>query len=69
MVMPNRRDAECERCGSAVVEEIVPDFWDDAPKRFTMTRTCSGSCRKTYARLTPEKMHELTGLPLTGWFS
>jgi len=32
----------------------------------TITRTCSGLCKKTYLPMSAEKVHELTKLPTTG---
>ena len=66
-MIPNKKTVKCEKCGSEAVMEVVPDGFHDAPERFTITQTCSGSCEKTYARMTAQEMHEKTGLPLTGW--
>lgn len=69
-MVPNRRTTTCERCGGDAVDEVVPDGWDDAPANFTITRTCkNGPCSKTYTKLTAQQMHDLTGLPLSGWSS
>ena len=68
-MIPNKLTIKCERCGSDAVLEVVPDGWDDTPASFTITRTCRGSCPKGYSQVTPEKMHELTGRPLSGWSS
>ena len=45
--------------------EVVADGFDDAPTSFTITRTCSGPCEKTYCPMTAHQMHERTGLPLS----
>ncbi len=63
----NTWKAKCEKCGSDVEMQAVPDGWNDAPTNFTITRTCSGGCLKTYLQMTAQQMHEHTGLPLTGW--
>ena len=63
---PNRKDITCD-CGRKAVVEVVPDDLDDTPAGFTITITCSGACPRSYTPLTPEKMRELTGLPLSGW--
>ncbi len=64
---PNKKKVKCEKCGSDAELEVVPDSFDDAPATFTITRTCSGQCPKTYQRMTAQEMHEKTGIPLTGW--
>ena len=66
---PNRLETTCDKCGAKAVIEVVPDGWDDAPERFTITRTCSGACPKSYRPVTSSEMHEITGLPLSGWSS
>ena len=68
-MVPNKKRIACEGCGSEALLEVVPDGFDDAPARFTITRTCSGGCKKTYAPVTAQKMRELTGLPVSGWQS
>jgi hypothetical protein len=63
----NKAAIKCERCGSKAELLVVADGFDDAPKSFTITRTCSGGCPKGYAPVTAQEMHERTGLPLSGW--
>lgn len=63
----NQKQIVCDKCGLPAVSEVVPNGFDDAPEIFTIGITCSGSCQKQYFPLTATKMHELTGLPLTGW--
>lgn len=63
----NEQPTTCEICGGEAVEKTIADTWDDAPSSFTMRRTCRRGCPVGYAKVTPERMHELTGLPLTGW--
>lgn len=63
----NRKTDKCEICGSYAEVKVVADGFDDAPVSFTITRTCSGPCDKTYRPMTAQEMHETTGLPLTGW--
>ncbi len=65
----NQRELPCERCGSKSEVKVVADGWDDAPESFTITRTCSGGCTKTYTQMTAAKMHAAFNLPLTGWSS
>jgi hypothetical protein len=67
--MNNRKSVRCEVCGSRAELQVVPDDWNDAPASFTITRECTGGCGKTYTPCTPQRMQELTGLPLTGWSS
>ncbi len=66
-MMPNKKTITCEICGSEAELEVVPDGFADAPASFTITRTCTGGCRKIYIPMSAQKMHEETGLPLTGW--
>jgi hypothetical protein len=68
MRTPPTRKMPCEKCGAAATASVTPADWDDAPKSFTLTRECP-VCGKSYMPLTPEQMHESTGLPLTGWSS
>jgi hypothetical protein len=63
----NQLAVKCAACGSDAVLEVVPDGWDDAPKTFVVTHTCSGRCEKLYDPITAEEMHRRTGLPMTGW--
>ena len=67
MKLKKKRKVECETCWRNAVQEVVADDLDDAPANFTMTRTCSGQCPKTYLYMTAQEMHKQTGLPLTGW--
>ena len=66
---PKRKKVKCELCGSDAELQVVADGFDDAPKSFAITRTCSGPgpCKKRYCQMTADQMHERTGLPLTGW--
>jgi hypothetical protein len=57
----------CEICGKDSLVEVVPDGFEEPPPSFTITRTCSGGCKKGYASLTAEEMTKLTGLPRSGW--
>ena len=66
---PNRKTTKCEVCGGNAELQVVPDRFDDAPKKFTVVRKCSGGCKKIAWPMTAEKMSEMTGLPLTGWSS
>ena len=66
-MIPNKKHVKCDRCGGSVEIEIVPDGFSDAPKAFTMTRTCDRSCPKEYLSMTADQMHEATGLPMSGW--
>jgi len=66
-MVPNTKQTKCEKCGKDAIFKVNPDDWDDAPKGFTITRECSGRCHTTYMPVTPEQMHELTGLPVSGW--
>ncbi len=67
-MIPNKLDIKCAKCGEPAVLEVVPDGFDDAPESFTIRRTCSGPCEKTYGpQLTAKEMNQETGLPLTGW--
>jgi hypothetical protein len=68
-MVPNKKTIKCETCGRDATLEVVADGFDDAPPSFVITRTCSGHCKKEYAPMSAQKMHELTGLPLTGWSS
>ena len=43
---PNRKTTECEVCGGNAELQVVPDGFDDAPKKFTVVRKCSGGCKK-----------------------
>jgi hypothetical protein len=51
------------------LQTVVPDDWNDAPAGFTLTRECFGRCVKTYKKMTPAEMTELTNLPLSGWMA
>ena len=64
---PSEKQIKCERCGHDAVLKVVPDGFDDAPEKFTITRTCSGPCEKTYTKMTAQEMNKNTDLPLTGW--
>jgi len=66
-MMPNKKTITCEICGREAELEVAPDGFANAPASFTITRTCSAHCKKTYMPVSAEKMRELTGLPLTGW--
>ncbi|HYT76901.1 MAG TPA: hypothetical protein VEL79_19250 [Vicinamibacterales bacterium] len=68
-MVPKKKTIECEVCGSKATLEVVPDDWKDAPASFTITRTCSARCKKTYMPVSAEKMHDLTGLSTVGWSS
>jgi hypothetical protein len=68
-MVPNKKTIPCEICGSEALVEVVPDGFYDAPASFVITRTCSGSCKKAYSPMSAKQMHELTGLPLSGWMS
>ena len=63
----NRKTGKCEICGSDAEVHVRAEGFDDAPASFTITRTCSGPCEKTYLGMTAQQMHETTGLPLTDW--
>ena len=65
----NKKTVKCEKCGNKAELEVVPDDFDDAPARFTITRTCSSACQKLYISVSPQEMHDEFGLPLTGWSS
>ena len=66
---PPTKKVPCAKCGFDATVAVAADDWDDAPKSFTLTSDCR-VCGKSYAPgLSPEQMHELTGLPLTGWAS
>ena len=67
--MNPKRKTQCQSCGSDAEEEIIADDWEDAPASFTLRRTCNGPCKKSYLRMAPNEMHELTGRPLAGWAS
>jgi len=54
-------------CGLDATLEVVADDWDDAPAGFTLKRTCSGSCGKTYTQLSPQQMNSLAGILTRGW--
>ena len=62
-----KKATRCERCSRPAELEIVPVGFDEAPESFTLVRTCSGPCEKTYELMTAQEMHRLTGLPLSGW--
>ena len=62
-----KKATTCERCGLPAELAIVQDGFDETPESFTLVRTCSGSCEKTYESMTAQEMHRLTGLPLSGW--
>jgi hypothetical protein len=68
-MVPNKKTIPCKTCGKDTLVEVVPDGFYDAPASFVITFTCSGSCEKAYAPMSAQKMHELTGLPLSGWMS
>ena len=63
----NRKTGKCEICGSDAEVHVRAEDFDDAPASFTITRTCSGPCEKTYLGMTAQQMRETTGFPLTGW--
>jgi DNA-directed RNA polymerase subunit M/transcription elongation factor TFIIS len=69
-MVPPKKTVTCEKCwNSKATLTVTAEGWEDAPKTFTFTRECP-ACGKSYAGgILAENMHELTGLPLTGWAS
>jgi hypothetical protein len=67
---PPTKPVTCEKCGyGKATLTVTAEDWDDEPKTFTFTRDCP-MCGKSYAAgITAERMHDLTGLPRTGWAS
>ena len=66
---PNRKTVKCETFGIDGELLVVPDGFDDAPRSFTITKTCSGPYEKRFMPMTAQEMHDRTGLPLEGWSS
>ena len=67
MPIINKFQVKCEKCGNTAEIHVVADGFDDAPARFTVTRTCGGGCSKTYTPLTAQQMNETFKLPMVGW--
>jgi endogenous inhibitor of DNA gyrase (YacG/DUF329 family) len=68
-MIPPTKTVPCEKCGNpkATVKVTAEDC--EAPKTFSFTRECPVCGKSIEGGITAAKMHELTGLPLTGWAS
>ena len=67
-MIPNKIDIKCPQCGRRALLEVFADDFEDTPKSFSIRITCSGNCETQYVgQLTPKKMQEMTGRPLSGW--
>ena len=63
----NKKTIRCKECGQPAIVLVIAVGFDDDPKEFTMQQKCNGPCKDTITPLTAKEMHDITGLPLTGW--
>lgn len=63
----NKVEVRCEACGCKAEALIVADGFDDAPRHFTVKRTCSGRCEPAYTTMAAKDMQYVFRLPLSGW--
>jgi hypothetical protein len=67
LVINNRKDVKCERCGRDGYITVHADGFDDAPEKFTAKQECKGGCEPRYFPMTAQEMHERFGYPRAGW--